>query len=93
MSQLKDNKDTIVAGYSRKLPPSLQESMKVFLREEFQNIETSIRTLVEACPQVTNKEPESPRRGMVRYAVSPWNPLGNAYEGLVVYNGTTWVEV
>jgi hypothetical protein len=30
---------------------------------------------------------------MVRYAVSPWNPLGNGTQGLVVYNGTTWVAV
>jgi hypothetical protein len=30
---------------------------------------------------------------MMRYAVSPWDALGNGYEGLIVYNGTNWVAV
>jgi hypothetical protein len=29
----------------------------------------------------------------VRYAVSPWDPLGNGTTGLMVYNGTAWVGV
>jgi len=30
---------------------------------------------------------------MVRYAVSPWDPLSNGFSGLVVYNGNTWAAV
>ena len=34
-----------------------------------------------------------PREGMVRYAVSPWDPLGNNFSGLVVYTGNAWAAV
>jgi hypothetical protein len=32
-------------------------------------------------------------KGMVRYAVSPWNPLGNGFSGLVYFNGSAWAAV
>lgn len=90
---LEDNQNIIITPYSRRNTPRLDESMKFFIREEFQQIEATLRSVVDACPQVANKEPETPRRGMVRYAVSPWDPLGNSYSGLVVFNGTAWVQV
>ena len=43
--------------------------------------------------QVADSPPENPIKGMVRYAVSPWNPLSNGFSGLVVYNGTAWAAV
>ena len=42
---------------------------------------------------VSEIEPPNPIKGMVRYAVSPWNPLSNSFSGLVVYNGSAWVAV
>jgi len=42
---------------------------------------------------VTDQEPESKRKGMVRYAISPWDPLSNGYSGLVVYDGANWRSI
>jgi hypothetical protein len=83
-----------VSSYVRRQQPSLQpDFLGNYIQEELRELEASIRSLTDASVQVTDREPESPRRGMVRYAVSPWNPLGNSYTGLVVYNGTAWVAV
>ena len=73
--------------------PSLEDSLKLYLRDELQAIEKSIQTLADASIQVADAAPENPRKGMVRYAVSPWDPLSNGFSGLVVYNGTAWAAV
>ena len=43
--------------------------------------------------QVSDNPPSAPVKGMVRYAVSPWDPLGNGFSGLVVYSANAWVQV
>ena len=85
--------NVLVSRYSRRRLPNLDASLQMYLQEELQRIEASINQLADAAIQVADDEPETKRKGMVRYAVSPWDPLGNSYEGLVVYNGTTWVQV
>lgn len=90
---LEDKLDLLVSKYTRRQIPTLQESIRFYLQDELQRIEQAISILADAANQVADAEPESKRKGMVRYAVSPWNPLGNNYEGLVVYNGTSWVQV
>lgn len=90
---LEDKQNTVTLPYRRSNTPINDNSMKQYIREQLQMIETSIASLVDAAPQVAQQEPENPRRGMVRYAVSPWDPLGTSYEGLVVFNGTAWVQV
>jgi hypothetical protein len=71
----------------------MDASIQMYIQEELQRIEASINQIADATIQVADNEPETKRKGMVRYAVSPWDPLGNSYEGLVVYNGTAWVQV
>ena len=88
-----DKQNVTLAPYIRRRTPALPESMQIFLTEELRQIESSIRSLTDATPQVTDNSPDNPRTGMVRYAVSPWDPLSNSYSGLVVYNGTAWVQV
>lgn len=90
---LEDKTNVLVTNYVRRQIPSLETSMRLYIQEELQNIEASIKKLADAAPQAADNEPESKRRGMVRYAVSPWDPLGNGYSGLVVYNGSSWVQV
>jgi len=90
---LEDKLDLLVSKYTRRQIPSLEASIRFYIQDELQRIEQAISILADAAPQVADAEPESKRKGMVRYAVSPWNPLGNNYEGLVVYNGTSWVQV
>ena len=91
---LSDKLNLIVNRYVRRQLPTLRvDDVGRFLQEELRELEASIQSLSDASVQVADREPEGLRRGMVRYAVSPWNPLGNGTQGLVVYNGTTWVAV
>lgn len=91
---LSDKLNLIVNRYVRRQLPTLRvDDVGRFLQEELRELEASMQSLADASVQVTDREPEGLRRGMVRYAVSPWNPLGNGTQGLVVYNGTAWVAV
>jgi hypothetical protein len=91
---LSDKLNLIVNRYVRRQLPTLRnDDVGRFLQEELRELEASIQSLADASVQVTDREPEGLRKGMVRYAVSPWNPLGNGTQGLVVYNGTAWVAV
>jgi len=90
---LESKTNVLVSRYARRRLPNLDASIQMYIQEELQRIETTINQLADAAIQVADDEPETKRKGMVRYAVSPWNPLGNNYEGLVVYNGSTWVQV
>jgi hypothetical protein len=91
---LSDKLNLIVNRYVRRQLPTLRnDDVGRFLQEELRELEAVIQSLADASVQVTDREPEGLRKGMVRYAVSPWNPLGNGTQGLVVYNGTAWVAV
>tara|TARA_B110000977_G_scaffold198594_1_gene283784 strand:+ start:2416 stop:2697 length:282 start_codon:yes stop_codon:yes gene_type:complete len=91
---LSDKLNLIVKRYVRRQLPLLKtEDIGRFLQEELRELEASIQSLTDASVQVTDREPVGLRKGMVRYAVSPWNPLNNSFSGLVVYNGTAWVAV
>jgi hypothetical protein len=88
-----DKQNVTLTAYIRRSTPALPESMRMFITEELRQIEASMRSLIDASPQVLNSAPDALRKGMVRYAVAPWNPLNNGYTGLVVYNGSSWVQV
>ena len=90
---LSDRTDLLVKDYQNRMFPELEESVKLYLQEELKNIESAVVALNTAAIQVTDKAPASPVRGMVRYAVTGWDPLGNGTTGLMVYNGTAWVAV
>jgi len=91
---LSDKLNLLVSRYVRRQIPNLDpDAMGRYLQDELRELESSIRSLADASIQVADREPTGKRKGMVRYAVSPWNPLGNGTLGLVVYNGTAWVSV
>jgi hypothetical protein len=89
---LSDKTNLLVTDYSRQQYPQLEEGVRRYIQEELRRIETSIGTLIRASVQVSDDEPANPVKGMIRYAVSPWNPTG-AGDGLYIYNGTAWVAV
>ena len=89
---LSDKTNLLVTDYTRQQFPLIEDGIKRYIQEELRRIETSIGTLVRSSVQVTDDEPDSPVKGMIRYAVSPWNPTG-AGDGLYIYNGTAWVAV
>ena len=91
---LSDKINMLVTTYVRRQAPNLNpDFLANYLQEELRELEASIRSLADSSIQVADRAPDRPRKGMVRYAVSPWNPLSNNYSGLVVYNGTAWVAV
>lgn len=85
--------DTVATPYTRAQYPVFEEGVRRYIQEELQRIENSLRSSNEAMIQVADKAPENPLRGMVRYAISPWDPLGNGFSGLVVYTGNAWAQV
>ena len=86
----------VLGRYAKRNVPTddkIPDSFRQYLSEEFQEIENNLQANSEANLQVADVEPEKPRKGMMRYAVSPWNPLNNGSQGLVVYNGNAWEAV
>ena len=90
---LSDKTNQLVTKYARRQFPEFEEGLRRYIQDELQRIEQSINTVSEAAIQVTEAPPANPVKGMVRYAVSPWDPLGDGSTGLMVYNGTAWVAV
>lgn len=85
--------DVVISGYNKRPVPETLEAFRLYMSLELQSLERTIKSLEQGAIQVTDAAPDSPKKGMVRYAVSPWNPLANGYSGLVVYNGSAWVQV
>ena len=71
---LSDKTNLLVTDYTRQQYPQIEEGVRRYIQEELRRIETSIGTLIRASVQVTDNPPEDPVKGMIRYAVSPWNP-------------------
>jgi len=90
---LSDKINLLVTNYSRQQFPQIEQGIQRFIQEELRRIEASIGSLAKSSVQVADAAPVSTVKGMIRFNVSPWNPLGNGSEGLVVYNGTAWVAV
>lgn len=92
-----DINDLKVVSYRRASAPLLSRSqspeiinLNTHLADELRKLETSLATLINAAPQVANEAPEKPMKGMIRYAVSPWNPLGSG-DAWVWFDGSAWV--
>ena len=91
---LSDRTDLVVRDYLHRKYPELDEGLRQYIEEELQKIELSIQTLADASIQVAEQPPANPRKGMVRFATTGWEPLGDGTTNfLVVYNGTAWVAV
>ncbi len=84
--------DLVVNQYIRQPVPQNPEGMAVYLSGQLQEIENSMKTVGEGSLQVVDKPPSRPLKGMLRYAVTPWDPLSNGFQGLVVYSGNVWLR-
>lgn len=77
---------------SGNLPQDVKKAhsdLQTYLESEFRKVQDSIQSLVDASPQVAFKAPERPRLGMIRYAKSPWDPLGTG-DGWTWWDGSAW---
>ena len=90
---LSDKTNLLVRDYIRQQYPTLEEGVQQYLDDELARIELALASVTRAAIQVSDNAPENPVKGMVRYAVSGWDPLGDGSTGLMVYNGTAWVAV
>lgn len=73
------------------VPPELKK-LQTYLDSEFRKLEDSINTLADAVPQVALREPTVKKIGMIRYAKSPWDPLGSG-DGWVFWDGSAWAAL
>ena len=71
---LSEKTNLLVTDYTRQQYPQIEEGVRRYIQEELRRIETSIGTLIRSSVQVADDPPENPVKGMIRYAVSPWNP-------------------
>lgn len=85
--------DLVLRAYARQSFPTSENSVNRHLQDELQRLETTIKSMSDATIQVADAPPVKPKRGTVRFSVLPWDPLADGSEGLVVYNGTAWVDV
>ena len=90
---LSDKTNLLVQKYIRRQFPELEEGLRRYISDELQRIEQSTTSLAKASIQVADNPPSAPVKGMVRYAVSPWDTLGTGFSGLCVYSGIAWVQV
>ena len=90
---ISDKTDLVVNKYVRRQYPELEEGVRRYIQGELQRIEQSLQTVTQASIQVADAAPDNPVRGMVRFNIDPWDPLGDGSEKLIVYNGTAWVAV
>jgi hypothetical protein len=82
--------DMVLNPYRMTSRPTLDNSQAQWVDEELKRIELFLEQVYEAMPQVADAAPDNPKRGMIRYATSPWNPLGSG-DAWVFFNGTVWV--
>jgi hypothetical protein len=92
---LNDRSDQVVRAFVRSdLPDNIKidADFKKYLTGEFDLIQQVLSEANDSSPQVAEAAPASVRKGMVRYAVAPWDPLGTGFSGYVTYNGSAWVK-
>jgi hypothetical protein len=91
---LSDLLNVLVKNYVRRPTPTLkQDELGPYVQNQLSEIEATMSSLTDAAVTVSDQEPTSKRKGMIRFAVSPWDPLGDGTQGLVVYEGSSWSAV
>jgi len=82
--------DLTIEPYLQSPRPRFDESASEHFDNELRKIEETLEQLVEAGLQTADAAPVSPRRGMTRFAVSPWDP-GSGSNKMYLFNGSDWV--
>lgn len=85
-------KDAVPLPWNPTPPSRLTGNTLESLRADLDTLKATVDTLVDLTPQVSTAPPQRPRRGTIRYAVAPWNPLGSG-DAWVWFNGSAWVAL
>lgn len=87
-----DRDDLSIEPYTLVEPTKwIEDDTARYLYDEIRRLQLTVDHLTEAAPQVAYAAPDLPRKGTIRWNVSPWDPIGDGSEGMVQYNGTEWV--
>jgi hypothetical protein len=81
--------DAYVHPYKRQALPDLEESQKQYLDSELRKIEATLKDVADLTPQAADQAPTLPRKGMQRYAITPWDP-GSGVDKWYYYTGSAW---
>ena len=71
-----DKTDALFTEYKRGQYPQLEDGIRRYIQDELQRIEISLQSAASTTVQVVDKPPQTPLKGHIRFAVSPWDPLG-----------------
>lgn len=85
--------DALPIEYTPTAPPQSSDPAVVanWMYRELQEVATAINRLAILAPQVADREPTNPVRGMIRYEISAdWDPVGGGTDKYIVYDGTNW---
>lgn len=91
--KLRGRTHAIPALFKHALIPTLDTNLHEYLDDELYRVEVAINSVADLVPQVSDYAPSSPRIGMIRYAIDPWDPLGTGQPAWVYYDGTAWVAL
>jgi len=59
--------------YRVAIPPEFDESLRTFILQELQKVETAFQFVVNGTPQITTVVPRNPQCGWLRFAQAPLN--------------------
>lgn len=78
---------TFPVPFLRSLQPLLEGGEPIYLRNELNNVETAINSILLWLPQPATKAPAEVADGMVRLSRAPWRPVvGTTTDAWVFYD-------
>lgn len=79
----------VVTPYRRSAPPQKSEKTFLYADDELKKIQHTLDRIIMFLPTVADAEPEVKYVPMIRYATSPWDPMGTG-DGYVWWDGSSW---
>lgn len=73
--------------------PLLEGSEMDYVAQELRRVAASLADLCRMVPQASQIVPLDPVEGMIRFAKSPWRPIGGTVDTWVTYVNGAWVAL
>ena len=86
-------KGTVPTAYVPGPSPASPAGYPVYVQTELAKIATAIATICTLLPQAAAVAPARPVENMIRFAKSPWRPIGGTTDRMVVYVAGSWVAL
>ena len=82
-----------VQNYLALPPPLLEGGDDVYLQRELDRLAAVVNANALYLPQPATRAPTNPQVGWIRYAQSPWRPIGGSVDAWVYYTGSAWAAL